>query len=70
MDVLNEDTGETETIEDWAELPRIDTCKRTVPSDPWTIPVVEGYEYRVHWGRSPIDWDSLIMEQVSFEHPE
>lgn len=69
-DVTDPDTQEVTTVDKWIELKMINTCKRTTPSDPWTAPVVEGYEYRIHWGREPLDWDQMGFGIETFEGNE
>ena len=31
------------------------------PSNSWTIAYVTGYKYKIHWGQTGLDWDTMSM---------
>lgn len=31
------------------------------PMNSWTIGYVTGYKYKIHWGQTGLDWDSMSM---------
>lgn len=40
------------------------------PRNSWTIGYVTGHKYKIHWGQTGLDWDTMSMTTSEMYRPE
>lgn len=71
-DIINAMTPEqlTEYIDDKADYGMVYFKPFENPGNSWTIGYVTGHKYKIHWGQTGLDWDSMTMTLSEMWEPE
>ena len=69
-ETLTLDDGTTEVVPLWSKIGMQKGGQNKGGKRGWHVPLVTGYEYKLHWGKSPIDWLGFQIEQDLFDGEE